>query len=499
MSNSDEIHNERREKIYSFIWGSLIFVGLIWWFYPQIRELIQPEKSNIEVGVPTGAADSIIQGDEKETELEVQKDADIEGTNETEVLSNNAEIEVSEETIAADETTATEEIIITDETIITEQIEVVEPETKPEKKMVPKFDIVRVEDDGSAVIAGIAEGYGYVVLSVDGRELQGARADLTGNGQFVIFALLPSKDEPQALQLWHYLEGETDPIISEDIVFVTVFPKVVVPDVADVVDEIEENTELNNEVAVAEVESNEESPSPEVIVADEDGVRVLQDGDTSDGIANVSIDTISYDLDGQVVVGGRAGGNGVVRVYIDNQIQTTSQITDNGYWKASLMNIEPGIYTLRADEISKTGEVISRTEIPFKREEPAELVEMMAEEAVDDENKLDPDTKISQTQVIVQDTVGGLAASTSSLQSDEVKSNMNGSVKGLQPTVDRVKTPALSVEFRVKTVQPGATLWAIAKESYGAGIEYHKVFEANKERIRDPDLIYPGQVFEIPD
>ena len=154
---------------------------------------------------------------------------------------------------------------------------------------------------------------------------------------------------------------------------------------------------------------------------------------------------------------------------------------------------------MRADEISKTGEVISRTEIPFKREEPAELVEMMAEEAVDDENKLDPDTKISQTQVIVQDTVGGLAASTSSLQSDEVKSNMNGSVKGLQPTVDRVKTPALSVEFRVKTVQPGATLWAIAKESYGAGIEYHKVFEANKERIRDPDLIYPGQVFEIPD
>ena len=186
MSNSDEIQNERREKIYSFIWGSLIFVGLIWWFYPQIRELIQPEKSNIEVGVPTGSADSLVQGDEKETELEVQKDADIDGTNETEVLSNNAEIEVSEETIAADETTATEEIIITDETIITEQIEVVEPETKPEKKMVPKFDIVRVEDDGSAVIAGIAEGYGYVVLSVDGRELQGARADLTGNGLSLI-------------------------------------------------------------------------------------------------------------------------------------------------------------------------------------------------------------------------------------------------------------------------------------------------------------------------
>ncbi|MDG2298111.1 MAG: hypothetical protein P8L40_00670, partial [Planktomarina sp.] len=71
MSNSDEIQNERREKIYSFIWGSLIFVGLIWWFYPQIRELIQPERSNIEVAVPTGSADLLIQGDEKETGLEV--------------------------------------------------------------------------------------------------------------------------------------------------------------------------------------------------------------------------------------------------------------------------------------------------------------------------------------------------------------------------------------------------------------------------------------------
>jgi nucleoid-associated protein YgaU len=55
------------------------------------------------------------------------------------------------------------------------------------------------------------------------------------------------------------------------------------------------------------------------------------------------------------------------------------------------------------------------------------------------------------------------------------------------------------VRFRVQTVQPGSTLWAIAKERYGKGIEYFKVFEANKERIRDPDLIYPGQVFELPD
>ena len=47
------------------------------------------------------------------------------------------------------------------------------------------------------------------------------------------------------------------------------------------------------------------------------------------------------------------------------------------------------------------------------------------------------------------------------------------------------------------TVQPGNTLWGIAREKYGEGILYVRVFEANTDRIRDPDLIYPGQRLEI--
>ena len=49
------------------------------------------------------------------------------------------------------------------------------------------------------------------------------------------------------------------------------------------------------------------------------------------------------------------------------------------------------------------------------------------------------------------------------------------------------------------TVQPGNTLWGIAREKYGEGILYVRVFEANTDRIRDPDLIYPGQIFSVPD
>ncbi|GGE21443.1 hypothetical protein GCM10011360_07590 [Primorskyibacter flagellatus] len=49
------------------------------------------------------------------------------------------------------------------------------------------------------------------------------------------------------------------------------------------------------------------------------------------------------------------------------------------------------------------------------------------------------------------------------------------------------------------TVQPGSTLWAIARDRYGEGLLYVRVFEANRDLIRDPDLIYPGQVFALPD
>uniref|UniRef100_UPI0039B8B640 LysM peptidoglycan-binding domain-containing protein n=2 Tax=Albidovulum sp. TaxID=1872424 RepID=UPI0039B8B640 len=50
----------------------------------------------------------------------------------------------------------------------------------------------------------------------------------------------------------------------------------------------------------------------------------------------------------------------------------------------------------------------------------------------------------------------------------------------------------------IVTVQPGFSLWRIARENYGEGLLYVKVFEANRDQIRDPDLIYPGQIFTVP-
>lgn len=48
------------------------------------------------------------------------------------------------------------------------------------------------------------------------------------------------------------------------------------------------------------------------------------------------------------------------------------------------------------------------------------------------------------------------------------------------------------------TIQPGFTLWELAENRYGNGRRYVQIFEANRDLIKDPDLIYPGQIFDLP-
>ncbi|HJU18924.1 MAG TPA: LysM peptidoglycan-binding domain-containing protein [Stellaceae bacterium] len=60
-------------------------------------------------------------------------------------------------------------------------------------------------------------------------------------------------------------------------------------------------------------------------------------------------------------------------------------------------------------------------------------------------------------------------------------------------------TPAAApVAERVYVVRQGNTLWRIARELFGAGTRYLTIYLANLGQIRNPDLIYPGQVFKLP-
>lgn len=59
-------------------------------------------------------------------------------------------------------------------------------------------------------------------------------------------------------------------------------------------------------------------------------------------------------------------------------------------------------------------------------------------------------------------------------------------------------SPAPKAENKTYTVQRGDCLWNIAKKFYGNGSQYTKIYNANTDKIKNPNLIYPGQVLTIP-
>lgn len=176
------------------------------------------------------------------------------------------------------------------------------------------------------------------------------------------------------------------------------------------------------------------SQSVAVLKSTEEGVELLQS--QPQVLSSIAIDTIGYSDEGDVQLSGRAvAGTSEVRVYLDNRFVGGLPVDDNGVWRGDVPDVATGIYQLRVDEVNEAGDVTSRLETPFKREAPAVLAEASA---------------------------------------------------GQEGPVSAV------------TVQTGDTLWAIARDRYGEGLLYVRVFEANRGDIRDPDLIYPGQVFDLP-
>ncbi len=69
-----------------------------------------------------------------------------------------------------------------------------------------------------------------------------------------------------------------------------------------------------------------------------------------------------------------------------------------------------------------------------------------------------------------------------------------GNVEGIATVEDEVE----GGDPVFHTVEKGDNLWKIAQKALGNGARYTEIFEANKPMLKDPDLIYPGQVLRIP-
>ena len=62
----------------------------------------------------------------------------------------------------------------------------------------------------------------------------------------------------------------------------------------------------------------------------------------------------------------------------------------------------------------------------------------------------------------------------------------------------RTELPAGDLASGRVVIQPGQNLWQLARRAYGSGVRYTVIYLANRDQIRDPKLIYPGQAFTVP-
>ncbi|OHC52517.1 MAG: hypothetical protein A3D16_11955 [Rhodobacterales bacterium RIFCSPHIGHO2_02_FULL_62_130] len=362
----------------------------------------------------------------------------------------------------------------------------------------PSFDVVRVEPDGSATVAGSAAADAKVSLRVDGAEVAQAQAD--GQGKFAALFTLAASDVPRLLSLVAILADGTEIAAVETVALAPTKP-----------------------VAVASAETTAEPPAdppvapeaPAAVLLTEEGAQVLQPASDvpPEVLANVSVDTITYTPEGAVQLGGRGQGAGFVRIYLDDAEKALVEIGADGMWAATLADVAAGIYTLRVDQIGADGKVTSRFETPFKRETLEALAAASAPAAAEPtasskpaaspEPAAEPDAPAEPAPAAEPETVAagtevGAEAAPAAEPAPVETAAAESAPAEPAPAETVAAEPAPPPAPVTITVQPGFTLWGIAEQSLGDGVAYVQVFEANKDKIRDPDLIYPGQVFTIP-
>lgn len=258
-----------------------------------------------------------------------------------------------------------------------------------------------------------------------------------------------------------------------------------------------------------------------------------------------SFDVVRVDARGNAVIAGRGAPGAEVALLANQNELTRTAITSAGEWviilqnplptgtvELSLLMRTPDGQEVRSDQVVVVSVPASRDETPLvvlgRPGEASRVLQgpqdgvgvgPLVLETVDyDENgavifsgRAEPNARV---RILAN---GELLAET---QADEAGRWSVAASTGLEPGVydlqldqldeegrvtavialpfERATREALSMGGERVVVQPGNSLWRIARRLYGDGFQYTVIYQANRDQIRDPDLIYPGQVLAAP-
>jgi nucleoid-associated protein YgaU len=300
---------------------------------------------------------------------------------------------------------------------------------------VPSFDVARIEPTGEAVIAGRAAPGVTVELLRNGELHDRAVADQSG--QFVMIPRpLPSGTYDLTLRAKQ-------------------------PDGRDITS--------RQSVTVALEPNRTERPVVALMTPNKPTVVMSQPGEAKPETAAVVVEAVEIEAGGKFHVSGRARSGAPMRLYLnDSFIASVTAGADGRFAVTVNEGIGPGNYRVRLDEVdSKSGAVRGRAEVPFNAPDPVVTASVPARTSPSKQSDSAAQSKVAD-------------ASAAAL-------------------VDATKPSTVVVpKITTTTVSRGDSLWRISQLTYGAGTRYATIYKANREQIRNPNLIYPGQIFVIP-
>jgi LysM repeat protein len=183
------------------------------------------------------------------------------------------------------------------------------------------------------------------------------------------------------------------------------------------------------------------------------------------------VEAVEIEPGGKFHVSGRARAGATVRLYLNDSFVAPVTAGADGRFAVTINEgVAPGSYRVRVDELeSNSSTVRARAEVPFNVPDQAATGSVLAQAAASRRTEI---AAAQQPQ---------LAAAGGTVLPD-----------GGSPSA--VVVPKIATT----TVSRGDTLWRLSQATYGVGTRYATIYNANRQQIRNPNLIYPGQVFVMP-
>jgi LysM repeat protein len=207
-------------------------------------------------------------------------------------------------------------------------------------------------------------------------------------------------------------------------------------------------------------------PIVALVTPDKPTVVLSQPAGPNPAAGAVVVETVEIEPGGKFHVSGQARPRTALRLYLNDSFITSVTAGADGRFAVTINEgVAPGSYRVRVDEASSSGTVRARAEVPFNAPDTAASVPAQARASKR------PDTAGPQ-----------LAAAGATVLPDS----------GSPPST--VVVPKIATT----TVSRGDSLWRLSQVTYGAGMRYAVIYKANRGQIRNPNRIYPGQVFVLP-